>query len=307
MKIGSVSHFKSVDKQSFADLIHSLRLKPPVVIKPNWGFSVVFTEANVLDWVLSAIDGEVLVVESYGWARCKEAVFEKQYGSKEPDDLRASDKWFLEYSGIGEVLAKHDVEFLTVTEEVWAGRIADPTVIKKGLEEKFPAVHNEEMYSFVPSRLYKMRGGTFLSLAKLKFMPAEYSHPSIDISLSIKNLFGMIPGPGRGKFHGKENILMNQSIVDMNKVYRSLFTVKGVVEAVQTASRGMSLEPVIFENPGLAWACEDTVELDATVSAHVGQEPEKVGHIRLAAECFGKWSETGVSQARENPVTTFRE
>ncbi|MFX1475272.1 MAG: DUF362 domain-containing protein [Promethearchaeota archaeon] len=307
MKIGKVTHIMSADKHAFTNLIQGLDLKPPVIVKPNWGFSVVFTEAKVLDWVLEALDGEALVVESYGWARCKEAVYEKRYGSMEPDDLRASDKWFLEYSGIGEVLAKHNVEFLNVTEEVWAGRIADPTVIKQRVEDMFPAVHNEEMYAFVPSRLFELQGGAFLSLSKLKFMPPEGDHPPIDISLSIKNLFGMIPGPGRGKFHGKENSLMNQSIVDMNKIYRSLFTVKGVVEAVQTASRGMSLEPVIFDSPSLAWACEDTVELDATVAAHVGLEPGEVNHIRLAAECFGKWSNTGISQARETPVTTFQE
>ncbi len=305
MKIGNVTHIKSANKESFTSLIRGLDLKPPIIVKPNWGFSVVFTEALVLDWILSAIDSEVLVVESYGWARCREAVEEKRYGSMKPDDLRASDKWFLDYSGIGAILAKHDVEFLNVTEEVWAGRIADPAAIKQGVEAMFSAVHNEEMYSFVPKRLFELKGGTFLSLAKLKFMPPEGDHPPIDISLSIKNLFGMFPGPGRGKFHGKENSLMNQSIVDVNKVYRSLFTVKGVVEAIQTASRGMSLEPVIFETPGLAWACEDTVELDATVSTHVGLEPEKVGHIRLAAECFGKWSEDGVARARENKVSAF--
>jgi uncharacterized protein (DUF362 family) len=305
MKIGKVTHIEAADKRAFTDLIRGLDLKPPVIVKPNWGFSVVFTEATVLDWVLTALGGEALVVESYGWARCKEAVQEKRYGSMDPDALRASDKWFLEYSGIGEVLAKHGVEFLNVTEEVWAGRIADPAVIKQGVEKMFPAVHNEEMYAFVPSRLYELQGGTFVSLSKLKFMPAEQGHPAIGISLSIKNLFGMIPGPGRGKFHGKENSLMNQSIVDMNKIYRSLFPVKGVVEAIQTASRGMSLEPVIFENPGLAWACESTVDLDAVVSAHFGINPSEVDHIRLAAECFGPWSQDGVAAAQEKKISTF--
>jgi uncharacterized protein (DUF362 family) len=305
LKIGSVLHIKSVDKSSLANLVRDLELKPPIIIKPNWGFSVVFTEAKVLDWVLSAIDEDVLVVESYGWARCREAVFEKRFGSMEPDDLRESDKWFLDYSGIGEILVKHNVEFLNITEEVWAGRTADTMAIKQGVEKLFPAVHNEEMYSFVPSRLYDLRGGTLLSLAKLKFMPPEGNHPPIGISLSIKNLFGMIPGPGRGKFHGKENSLMNQSIVDINKIYRSLFSLTGIVEAIQTASRGMSLEPVIFEKPGLAWACEDTVELDATVAAHVGLNPQKVNHIRLAAECFSKWSKEGVVKARENAISSF--
>ena len=107
MKIGNVTFQETVDAERFMKMIRDLKLKPPVIIKPNWGFSVVFTEAMVLDWVLSAIDGEALVVESYGWARCEEAITKKEYGSMERTVLKKNDQWFLEYSGLDKVLEKH--------------------------------------------------------------------------------------------------------------------------------------------------------------------------------------------------------
>ncbi|MHA2352701.1 MAG: hypothetical protein ACXABX_06240, partial [Candidatus Thorarchaeota archaeon] len=120
MKIGRVSFRDGIHRESFIEMVKSLNLKPPVVIKPNWGFSVIFTEADILDWTLAAIDDEVLVVESFGWARCKEAVEDKKYGPFSREALRRADKWFLRYSGIDKVLKKHNVEYLNITEEVWA-------------------------------------------------------------------------------------------------------------------------------------------------------------------------------------------
>jgi hypothetical protein len=47
--IGKVAVVESADKESFLRLIEELDLKPPVIIKPNWGFSVCYTEAAILD------------------------------------------------------------------------------------------------------------------------------------------------------------------------------------------------------------------------------------------------------------------
>ncbi|MDH5792594.1 MAG: hypothetical protein OEZ44_10455, partial [Candidatus Bathyarchaeota archaeon] len=65
---------KPADREAFLSIIEGLDLRPPVIIKPNWGTSVCFTEAEILDWVLTAVDGDAVVVESYGWARTEEAV-----------------------------------------------------------------------------------------------------------------------------------------------------------------------------------------------------------------------------------------
>ena len=67
-------HFKQpASRENYIELIRKLDLKPPVIIKPNWGTSVCFTEAEIIDWTLEAIDGDAVVTESYGWARTEEA------------------------------------------------------------------------------------------------------------------------------------------------------------------------------------------------------------------------------------------
>jgi len=300
MSFGRVSFSDGISEESFIAMIEELNLKSPVVIKPNWGYSVVYTEADILDWTLKAIDGDALVTESYGWARCRKAVEEKKYGSFSRDALRKADKWFLRYSGIDKILKKHGVEYLNITEEVWAKRVVDDATINSIVEDSYSPLYMTELAACVPQRLYDLSDGTFMNLSKLKFMGED-----IVISLTTKNLFGMIPGPDRGMFHGEMNKAMNPSIVDMNKIYRSLFKTKGVVEGVFTASRGMSLDPQVYKNPGVLWTCEDTLELDAVVSAHVGIDPHDVGYLKLAAQNFGEWTEEAVSQASLHHLTDF--
>ena len=286
----------------FADMVSKLDLKPPIVIKPNWGFSICYTEAKILDWVLSALKSKALVVESYGWARTEDALLRKGVGSKTRSALRKSDKWFLDHSGIGEILKKHGVEFLNMTEEVWAGRTAKPRLIKELVEAKYPPAKSKELYAAVPLRLYELRGGTLLSLAKIRI-----GAPPIDISFSVKNLFGMIPNPSRMKYHGKKNALLDQSILDINKIYRALFNVKGIVEGIFTASDmgDKPLDPVIHKNLELFLGCEDTVELDAFTTALVKKNPYQVGHLKLAAELFGRWNDQNVALVAKSNIHVF--
>ncbi len=303
MRYGKIIVEHSVDPTIFADVIAELNLTPPVIIKPNWGTINNYTEAEIIDGVLSAIDGESLVVESYGWARTKDALTGKGLGSREKDELRKSDQWFLDISGIGAVLKKHGVEYLNVTEEAWANRTVDPNVVKK-LVEKTQPVQFEEMYAQVPTRLFDMRGGTFLSLAKYKLV-----HDPLVASLSIKNLFGMIPGPSRWKFHGKNDSKFAQSVVDINKIYRSMFNVNGMVDAVLTASIGLvpeeAIKPKIIRNAGLLLGSEDCVRLDAFVAALEGKDPSEIGYLKLAATHFGSWDETDLNQARQSGIHIF--
>jgi hypothetical protein len=113
-------------------------------------------------------------------------------GSKKKGDLRRSDQWFLEYSGIGKILKKHGVEFLNITEENWGKRTIDPENIQFHVEGKHQPVEDPDFYSWIPEKLYELKGADFLSLAKLRLGIQD-----IPASLSIKNLFGMIPHPSR--------------------------------------------------------------------------------------------------------------
>jgi hypothetical protein len=273
-----------------------------LVVKPNWGTSTIFTEAQILDWVLDQFKGDVVVTESYGWSRCKDMLEGKGLGSKQKTDLRDSDRWFLEYSGIGNVLKKHDVEFVNITEEAWRKRTVEPREIKAQVDSKFRPVKVIDFLAGVPKVLYDLRGGTLLSLAKLRLLvdpPAP--------SLSIKNLFGMIPGPSRRKYHGKEDSMLAQSILDINKVYRALFDVKGIVDGVFTAvSPGDSArEQTIHNNLGLAWGSESALDLDAFVSVLLQSDPEQVPYFKMAAETFGAWEDETIAMAAMSGIRVF--
>lgn len=303
MRFGKVVVEQSLDPSIYGRVISELKLKPPVVIKPNWGTINNFTEAEVLDGVLGAIPGEKLVVESYGWARTRDALDGKGIGSCKRGDLRKSDEWFLEYSGVGKVLEKHGVEFLNVTEEVWGKRVADAAEVRRAAE-RYPPVLFPEMYERVPQRLLDLRGGTFLSLAKYRL-----NHDPIAFSLSLKNLFGMIPGPGRAKYHGEGDCYLARTIVDMNKVYRGIFEMVGVVDGVLTASIGRTAEEAIrphtAKNRGILLGSRDCVTLDAAVAAMEGREASGIGYMALAAETFGGWDRASVEAARRGGVRIF--
>ena len=76
-------HFRQpATREDFIEHLGKLDLKPPVIIKPNWGTSVCFTEAEIIDWTLEAVDGDAIVVESYGWARTEEVLRTGRLGSK---------------------------------------------------------------------------------------------------------------------------------------------------------------------------------------------------------------------------------
>ncbi|MFW9932677.1 MAG: DUF362 domain-containing protein [Candidatus Thorarchaeota archaeon] len=300
MRLHTVDFTDSADEETFKGFITNLDLKPPVLIKPNWGCSAFYTEAEILDWTLSAIDGEKIVVESYGWARTKEFIETGKMGSKQRSDLRKSDKWFLQHSGIDKVLEKHNVEFLNITEEIWGKRIADPQEVKNLVEKDFETVQFEKMYSEVPQRLYELRGGTLLSLAKLRLGVPPYT-----VSLSVKNLFGMIPGPGRyAPYHGKKDCNLAQSVLDINKIYRSLFDVKGVIEGVFTADVVNELPRTakLYSNLGVLWACKDTIALDAIVAMQFGRNPSDIDYLRHPAETIGKWSDKVIKLGQEHSL-----
>lgn len=282
---------KDVDAAKFAALLGRLELKPPVVIKPNWGTVECYTEAEILDWTLSAIPGEKLVIESHGWARNEETLLHRDPVGLTKANLRKGDAWFLEHSGVGRVLEKHGVEYLNLTEEIWAGRAADAAAVRRAVEEKYDPLEAAELYEKVPARLYALRGGTLLSLAKYKLV----FYP-LGMSLAVKNLFGLVPGPSRGRYHGKAHARLDQSIVDINKIYHSLFAVKGVVEAVFSAGwlEDETQGTQVRQGCGIAFAGEDIVALDAFVTASAGRDPAGVGHLRLAGETFGGWEATGL-------------
>jgi uncharacterized protein (DUF362 family) len=267
-------------------MVDALNLKPPVLIKPNWGTVECYSNTTILDWVLAAIPGEKLVIESHGWARTEAALLHQPAGGLTKANLRKGDAWFLGFSGVREVLEKHHVSYLNLTEEIWAGRAADAAQVRQVVEDCYAPVQNEEQYARVPARLFELRGGTLLSLAKFKVV-----FDPLGVSLSIKNLFGLVPGPSRGKYHGPNHSLLDQSIVDINKIYSSLFTLKGMIETVGGAGFvGEDATNDVRPVGEHVFAGQHLPSLDAFATALTGRDPAEIGHLRLAGQTFGAWA-----------------
>jgi uncharacterized protein (DUF362 family) len=114
----------------------------------------------------------------------------------------------------------------------------------------------------VPKELYNLRGSLFISLARLKMYA----------SFTIKNLFGMIPDPLKSWWHGPKNTRIAASIVDINKIYHSLFKMYGICEALYTRAvphpegkfeGTYSGKYNIIKNRGVVAFGRDLVSLDA--------------------------------------------
>lgn len=215
------------NKQDFIDLVKSFDVHTEyAVIKPNWVSNQAgeYTEPEILDWLLEALPGQKkIVIESYTpWRGLK---FEEddthkgqgvtlEGGKKHWDFYKKQDEHFLKTTGIESILKKYNAEYLNVTNEVWAGNCVKPDEIKGLVENKGKTVKWPELYSYIPQGLFDIReSATLISLSKIK---VEESIPIIYISMSIKNLFGLIPHPSRWiPFHGEDHATVPGVIISI--------------------------------------------------------------------------------------------
>jgi len=110
-----------------------------------------------------------------------------------------------------------------------------------------------------------------ISAAKLK------THMDTDVTLGMKNMFGLLPDKFKGKYHLRG---INRVIVDINTVLKPALTViDGFI--------GMEGKGPIDGTPiqmNLIIAGKDPVATDATASRIMGFDPFKIKHIRKAYE-----------------------
>jgi len=244
------------------------------VVKPNWSNANTFTSAGTLELLLSCLGGDKTIIEGYTAWRNKlntglepQDVITPMNAKRKWKWIKEQDTWFLKYSGIGTVLSRHRVEYVNVTEEVWSGRAVAKERIKKIVEGKFEPVRNEEMYSFVPEKIYNLRGQALICVNSSRVTREV-------MSLSTKNLFGLIPDPARyGKWHGENDTLLPQSIVDINKIYRCFFKPCFWINELK--------------NRGLLVGSENSVLADAATAKIMGINPKKIGYLQLASKVFG--------------------
>jgi hypothetical protein len=279
-----------------------------VIVKPAW-FSPhpgTFTEAEVLDAVLSALPRQAhkVVVEGYSG--------ERNDGSRRIDLkdqkkdwawIAEQDYWFRDTYGFSELFRKHKADYLSVTEEVWSGRVAPAADVAGIVEQKGPPIAHSELYAQVPLRLWELRGSTFISLAKIKG----------GFSLSIKNLFGLIAEPLRLSYHGKDGESLSRSIADIARIYFSLFDMVGVCEAAfnsaiyrpggtHSTSWG---EYDLVRSPAVAGASRNLLALDASIARVFGREPQEVDFLQMLSEAYGPLDEGEIAQTAQKTRSLF--
>jgi uncharacterized protein (DUF362 family) len=292
----------TIAKVSNTDELRKIIVDPwfesePIIIKPNWVSNepANFTDSEALRMMFEVLDSHIVVTESYSISRSlnllkdgmrftaggKEVnwnwlqkgdgwnwlIENPDWGwfkrSRHWDQIKKEDKAFLDENGFTDLFKEFNVSYINVTEEVWNGRIADPSDVRKSVESRFKPVHNNKLYSMVPKKLYDLRESMFISFAKLKMYA----------SFTLKNMFGMIPDPLRPWWHGPKDSKIATSIVDINKIYHSLFKVYGICEALFTTGvphpegkfEGLSFTGKynIAKNLGVVAFGRDLVSLDA--------------------------------------------
>lgn len=300
-------------KSEFLSFLQELDLKPPFIVKPNWICEDYghFTDPQILRWTIEFLrsKGHVALVESYSarnMTKCPTMNPSLKFTEQELKQVRSTEEDFLKRTGMYETLQEFEIEYVNVAEEVLKHNIVDPNLVKKHVISRFDAVSRSELYSFVPKRLYSLRDGTFVNLAKFK----------VFFSICTKNLFGLIPehvGYGaRFTYHGKADQDLSRNIVDVNKVYRALFNVVGLVEGITSLTCDpqysnkkcksvFGYEYGVLEDLGLIYYSDEPLWLDAFIYQQCGRNPSEKEHLALAASTFGTWPFELLDNARKMP------
>jgi len=291
------------------------------IVKPTWysPHPGNFTDAETLRTLLEALDGHVVVTESYTLDRQDGSMkfvvdgeeVEWRWILSHPswdwireeerwDVLRRQDKWFLDKYGFTDLFSEHNVEYVNVTEEVWQGRTADAREVKKTVEARFASVFRDKLYGFVPQKLYELRGAPLISFGKVKGIQGTYP------SLTMKNLFGLIPDPNRAWWHGPNDKWLGTSIVDINKVYSSLFNIYGICEALRYVTishpKGEVKAPWgsydLVRDLGIVALGQPLIYLDAVLCGLIGVDSEKVSYLQLGEEALGRYDRRWIEEAK---------
>lgn len=264
-------------EDDFHNFLEKLELKGMIfAVKPNWNTPNISTSAQTLDWLFSTLRGNIKIIDGYTAWRNQLNTGSEQREIITPSNarmkwqwLKEQDKWFLKYTGIDKVLEKHKVEYINVTEEVWSMKTLEANEVRDLVDSKYGVLLSQEMYNFIPTRIYELRGSTLISLNR------SY-HSRGEVSLSTGNLFTLIPDPSRHiKWSGKNQTRLSQSIVDINKLYRSIFSPCYWINEI--------------EEKGIFVASKNSVEADSVTAKLIGLNPQDVDYLSHLTKVFGDY------------------
>ena len=265
-----------------------------VIVKPNWVSNKVgeYTEPEILDWLLEAFPQQKkIVIESYtSWRglQFEEDEVNKgqgatlEGGKKHWDFYNKQDKYFLQTTGNEKVLQKHKAEYINITDEYWSKKCVESETIQSIITQKGKYVTCTELYDYVPKKLFDIReSATLISLSKIK---VEEDIPVIGISMSTKNLFGLIPHPSRWiPYHGKSHTLIPGVIKDINSIYTSLFENNlWIAEGVKTLIKDYcGTKQQTIKNKKLLFIGRNAKDVDSEACAAMGIDPKQVPHLQI--------------------------
>ncbi|MCL5784884.1 MAG: DUF362 domain-containing protein [Patescibacteria group bacterium] len=277
-------------KQDFIRLIQSFNIKTEyVIIKPNWvGVEKGnYTEPEILAWLFEALpNSKKIVVESYIPSRglkyepSETFKTDLEGGKKFWDFYKKQDKYYLKSTGIDKVLEKFNAEYINITDECWKGEVVDPKIIEEIVRAKHKDIYWKNLYSYIPKKLFNIKDeATLISLAKIKL---EEGNKNIIISLSLKNIFGLIPSPSRkDPYHQDNHSLIPRTIIDINKIYQVLFPNSlWINEGIFSLVKNYCEDGQFYEqNKNLIFASRDPKEADTAVCEEFNINPSQIPYL----------------------------
>jgi hypothetical protein len=275
---------KVTDAKTFSSFLKELNVHEKIfVVKPNWSNAHTYTSAETLNWLFSALKSNIKVIEGYSAWRNELNVGPQPTETITPTNAKAKwpwikeqDKWFLQHTGIAQVLADHGVTYINVTEECWSTRTMDPDEVREFVDSKYGVIVNREMYRYVPTKIHQLRDSALISMN----LSRDGHEP---VSLATNNLIGLIPDPARfRKWQSKSERHLSQSIIDINKIYRSFFSPCYWINQIPKQS--------------LLVGSRNSVEADAVTATLLGYDPGEIGYLRHAATVFGGYDEKVLTQ-----------
>ncbi len=137
-------------------------------------------------------------------------------------------------------------------------------------------------------------------------MPKVKTHHWSGVTLSMKNMFGVVPG---AKYGWPKNILhwkgIHESILDICATVPIHFVIADAIVAME-GNGPLSGTPRCLNRIVLA---DDPVAADATCARLMGLDPERIVHIRAGAQFLGSFSAERTDQVAESmylPAVPFR-
>lgn len=136
-------------------------------------------------------------------------------------------------------------------------------------------------------------------------MPKVKAHHWSGVTLSMKNMFGVVPG---AKYGWPKNILhwrgIQQSILDICATVPIHFVIADAIVAMEgdgpLNGTARALNRIVL--------ADDPVAADATCSRLMGLDPDKIAHIRTGSEFLGNSLNVNIDQLAEplvSPETPF--